>query len=98
MSPDVIRSIRNSVAFRNGNILLKELKQNARTAHKNSVHWVLEVALQEDGCRIRKDQAPRHMATLRPMALNLLRQADDENGLKARRLRAGWDSDYLLQV
>jgi predicted transposase YbfD/YdcC len=65
---------------------------------ENSVHWVLDVAFQEDACRIRKDHAPRNLATLRHLALNLLRQAHDKNGLKARRLRAGWDNDYLLQV
>ncbi len=65
---------------------------------ENSVHWVFDVAFHEDECRIRKDHAPHNLATLRHLALNLPRQAQDKNGLKARRLRAGWDSDYLLQV
>jgi hypothetical protein len=36
---------------------------------------------------------------LRPIALNLLkRESQHQRGIKARRKRAGWDRDYLLQV
>ena len=66
---------------------------------ENSLHWVLDMAFAEDGSRVRKDHAPQNLATLRHLALNLLRQEKtDRNGVKARRLRAGWDNDFLLQV
>lgn len=66
---------------------------------ENSLHWVLDMAFGEDGSRIRKDHAPQNLATLRHLALNLLRQEKmDKTGVKNRRLRAGWDSDYLLKV
>ncbi len=66
---------------------------------ENSVHWVLDVAFAEDACRIRKDHAPQNRAILRRLALNLLPQnTSDKNGLKARRLRAGWNNDYLLRI
>ena len=66
---------------------------------ENSLHWVLDMAFGEDSSRIRKDNAPQNLATLRHLALNLLRQErTDKNGVKARRLRAGWDNDFLLQV
>lgn len=32
---------------------------------ENSLHWVLDVALREDDCRIRKDNAPQNFAILR---------------------------------
>ena len=66
---------------------------------ENSLHWVLDMAFAEDDSRVRKDHAPQNLATLRHLALNLLRQErTDKNGVKARRLRAGWDDGFLLQV
>jgi predicted transposase YbfD/YdcC len=66
---------------------------------ENSVHWVLDVAFDEDGCRIRRDHAPQNLATLRKIALNLLRQDQKAKcGVKARRKMAGWDNDYLLRI
>jgi predicted transposase YbfD/YdcC len=66
---------------------------------ENSAHWVLDVAFDEDHCRIRKQHAARNMAALRRLALNLLRKnTSDKKGIKARRLRAAWNHDYLLDV
>ena len=66
---------------------------------ENSLHWVLDVAFQEDNCRIRKDHAPENLAIVRHIALNLLTQETTAKvGVKNKRLRAGWDEDYLLKV
>jgi predicted transposase YbfD/YdcC len=66
---------------------------------ENNVHWCLDVVFDEDGSRVRKDHAPQNLAILRRLALNLLRQETTaKNGLKARRLRAAWNSDYLLRL
>lgn len=66
---------------------------------ENSLHWVLDVSFDEDACRIRKDQGAQTFSVLRHIALNLLRQeSSHKRGIKARRKRAGWDRDYLLQV
>lgn len=66
---------------------------------ENQVHWVLDVAFNEDASRIRKDHAPENLALMRHVALNLLRQdTSAKGGIKNRRLRAGWDNDYLLQI
>ncbi len=40
---------------------------------ENSLHWILDVALNEDDCRIRKDNAPQNFAVLRHIAVNLRR-------------------------
>ena len=57
------------------------------------------IALDEDGSRVRKDQAPQNVAILRRLVLNLLRRdTTDKGGLKASRLRAAWNSDYLLRL
>lgn len=66
---------------------------------ENSLHWVLDVAFNEDACRIRKDHAPANFSLLRQMALNLLRQETTcTNGIKVKRSKAGWDDAYLFKV
>jgi predicted transposase YbfD/YdcC len=66
---------------------------------ENGLHWVLDVAFNEDHSRVRKDHAPANLAVLRHMAVNLLKQeASAKGGIKAKRLQAGWNEDYLLKV
>ena len=66
---------------------------------ENNVHWCLDVAFDEDRSRARKDHSAQNLAVLRRLALNLLRQDKSaKSGLKARRLRAGWNSDYLIRI
>jgi predicted transposase YbfD/YdcC len=57
---------------------------------ENQVHWVLDVAFQENACRIRKDHAPENLTLIRHVALNLLRQEQSGKGdIKVKRLKAG---------
>lgn len=66
---------------------------------ENELHWVLDVALNEDRSRVRKDQAPENLAVLRHIALNLLKQEKTaKGGIHAKQLQAGWREDYLLKV
>lgn len=68
-------------------------------AIENSLHWVLDVGFREDASRIRKDPGPENMATMRHIALNLLKQERSlKVGIKSKRLKAGWDESYLLKV
>lgn len=66
---------------------------------ENGLHWVLDIAFREDESRVRKDHAPQNLATLRHIALNLLKQERSAKvGIAAKRKMAGWDNDYLFKV
>lgn len=66
---------------------------------ENSLHWVLDVSFREDESRIRKDNSPENFAVLRHIALNMIkRETSLKKSVKSKRLRAGWDNDYLLKV
>jgi len=66
---------------------------------ENQVHWVLDVVFREDACRIRKGSAPQNMAILRHIALSLLQREQTEKvGIKAKRLKAALDENYLLKM
>jgi predicted transposase YbfD/YdcC len=66
---------------------------------ENQLHWTLDVTFGEDHSRIRAGDAAENFATLRKLALNLLRHTQTKRlSLKAKRLKAGWDNAYLLQI
>jgi predicted transposase YbfD/YdcC len=68
-------------------------------AIENELHWVLDVALNEDHSRVRIDQAPENLAVLRHLALNLLKQEKTaKGGIHAKQLQAAWNDDYLLKI
>jgi len=65
---------------------------------ENGLHWPLDVVFQEDLCRTRKDNAPRNLATLRHLSLNVLRANPKKSSLNLKRRRAGWDDAFLLEL
>jgi predicted transposase YbfD/YdcC len=71
----------------------------AHWAIENQLHWVLDVALDEDLARSRKDNAPQNLAIIRRLALNITRtHPDTKTSLRRKLLRAGWDDSYLFSM
>jgi predicted transposase YbfD/YdcC len=79
-------------------ISAKRLLQVARShwSIENQMHWVLDVVLDEDGCRARKDNGPENLAILRGLALNILRAHPARTSIRQKVKRAGWDNAFLI--
>ena len=66
---------------------------------ENSLHWVLDVAFNEDQSRKRAGHAAQNYAVINRFALNLLKnEKTSKVGVKSKRLKAGWDAKYLSNL
>ena len=65
---------------------------------ENGLHRVLDVVFREDRSRIREDNAGTNLAMIRRVAASLLSRAPGKGSGVTKRLKAGWDESYLLQV
>jgi predicted transposase YbfD/YdcC len=66
---------------------------------ENQLHWILDVAFREDNSRATAGYSGENLAVIRHIALNLLTQESSaKGGTHAKRLKAGWDDQYLLKV
>lgn len=71
-------------------------KVRAHWSIENSCHWVLDMAFDEDDCRIRAGDGAHNFAILRRIALNLIKQEkSSKTSVNIKRLKAGWSTDYL---
>jgi predicted transposase YbfD/YdcC len=67
-------------------------------AIENSLHWVMDMVFRDDDCRLRTDHAPANFATIKHIALNLIRKAPGKDSLRLRRKVAAWDDDFLASL
>jgi predicted transposase YbfD/YdcC len=66
---------------------------------ENGLHWVLDVAFNEDRMRQRDRNGIENLALLNRLAVSVLRQDKTVRaGVKCKRKTAGWDDDYLLHL
>jgi predicted transposase YbfD/YdcC len=66
---------------------------------ENGLHWPLDVTLDEDLARNRKDHGPTNLAVLRRLALNVARaHPDTTTSLRGKLKRAGWNDDFLFEL
>lgn len=67
-------------------------------AIENNLHWQLDVLMDEDQTRNRKDNGPANLAALRRLALNVLKADTQKIPLAHKRLKARWEYDELLKL
>jgi predicted transposase YbfD/YdcC len=79
-----------------------EYFQRAIRSHwgiENKLHWTLDVAFSEDASRKRIGNSAQNFSMITKIALNLLKnEKTAKQGVKGKRLKAGWDNQYLLKI
>lgn len=66
---------------------------------ENSLHWVLDIAFGEDYSRKRIGNSAQNYSLLNRIALNLLKNEKSlKIGVKGKRLVAGWNNQYLIDL
>jgi predicted transposase YbfD/YdcC len=66
---------------------------------ENSQHWVLDVVFGEDSRRQQSRNGAANLASVRRLAVSLLRQEKtNKRGIKNKRLACALDTDYLMKV
>ncbi|MGB5854929.1 MAG: ISAs1 family transposase [Oceanisphaera sp.] len=63
-----------------------------------SMHWVLDVSMQEDACQIYKDNAAENLACLRHMSLNMLRAEPTKLSIAGKQRRCWMKTEHLEKV
>jgi len=70
----------------------------AHWAVENSLHWTLDVIMNEDQARNRLDHGPNNLAVLRHMALNILNARKSKISNRRKIKRAGWSNAFLANL
>ena len=68
---------------------------------ENRLHWLLDVNFGEDGCQVRKDNAPQNLSLLKKIVLNLIRSDTTDiakASLRQKRKRAAWDDNIRMHM
>lgn len=66
---------------------------------ENSLHWVLDVSMNEDACLICRGEAAEILACMRHIALNMLRaEKTKKASIRRKRKIASMNSAYLEQI
>ena len=75
---------------------------NAARSHwaiENKLHWKLDVAMNEDDCRIRRKNAAEMLSGFRHVAVNMLNNTKTfKAGLKRKQKKAAMSTRYLSEV
>ena len=70
----------------------------AHWAVENSLHWVLDVTMNEDAQRNRTGSGPENLALMRRLALNIARAHPGKDSMRGKLKKAAWRNEYLLEL
>ena len=59
---------------------------------------MLDMAMNEDQTRNRKDNGPNNLAILRHMALNIIKADSSKGSNRGKFKRAGWNDSFLAKL
>jgi hypothetical protein len=97
---EVVRSTRyfvTSLDYENVDLFKEAVRKHWQI--ETDLHWSLDVGFREDLNQCHIGHSAHNLATIRRIALNLLKQEKThKNGISCRRKTAGWDHSYLLKV
>jgi len=70
---------------------------------ENNLHWILDVAFNEDHSMKRAGNAAENFSVISKIAMNAVRQSEQKKGatrlsVKSKRKKAGWSNDYLTAI
>jgi predicted transposase YbfD/YdcC len=65
---------------------------------ENSLHWRLDVVMNEDQDRTRMGHGPHNLAVLRHMVVNAMQKEGSKGSLRGKFKRAGWDDGFLYRL
>jgi predicted transposase YbfD/YdcC len=70
----------------------------AHWSTENALHWVLDVTMNADASRNRKDHGPQNRALLRRMALTFARLEGSKRSIKGKLKPAGRGDAFLTTI
>lgn len=63
-----------------------------------SMHWLMDCLFRDDECRVRTEHAPANFTTIKHIAHNLLRRHPAKLSMTNKRLKAGWNEQFLVNL
>ena len=65
---------------------------------ENSLHWVLDVTMNEDQSRSRKDNGPQNLALMRRWVINACKLEGSKGSIKGKIKQAAWSDAFLARL
>ena len=65
---------------------------------ENQLHYVLDVQFQENNSKVRNGHADTNQATIRKIALNMIKLKQDKGSINVKWHKAAWDDSFRENI